>query len=235
MMTAMPTYKTILMLLFVVGAHVSVAQEDTRIIKFRSIAIKVWSDATTVSFVAEGDQVESIPLSEVSFSNEYQVRVGDTLNFYGSNVSTPTAAVGVPTNALLATTTLSRDSDEFLLIFLPSESEGRHSYRVHAIPSSEDDFSVGAVMFVNMSEYVMVAKMAGDVIKLPVGQPSIVSYQGNNDRYSGIVQVAVFLENSWRMFYSSEWTLSKRSKTVVMIYKNPKSGFPLLRSVSYRI
>ncbi len=215
---------------------VAVYAEEVRNVEFRTIAFDVWPDVPAVSYLDAEGQVSEIQLSKLSFSQECTSRVGSALNFF--DAKKPIAddqAAREGGSVPVATVPLASTADEFILVFVPVQVDGRRFYRVQPIPSGESAFKRGSVMFVNLSEYAMVAKIGEEKIKLPVGTPSLVPYQGDSNRFNGQIQVAVYLENSWRMFYSAQWTLPESSKTVVMIYKNTQTGFPLLRSVSYKI
>jgi hypothetical protein len=226
-------YLLIALAFFASGLH---AETPERKVTIRVIAFQQVGGIDDVFYRDVNGDIESVELSRHSFSHEIEINASDSVAFYSKDIS------GVPDpelatkESLIAEVSIPENLDEFLFIFAPTKDGTSGKYRIWPISSGNSEFNIGSMMFLNFSGNAMVARIGdqNQSLELPSGSPALIPFVGKGDRFNGNVQIAVYLENGWRKFYSSRWTIPKESKTVIMIFSDPRTGFPLLRSVSYK-
>lgn len=228
-------FQPLLVALLVMLGGVFEGTAETPRITFRAIAFETVPGFENVVFDAADGKRTVLALSELSFSKEYTASATQGIGFYSESIQQLPESRETTDLMPAAFAPPVDNSGEVLLIFVPAENNDGAAYKVWQVPSDNRRFSAGATMFLNFSENTMVAKIDDAQIDLPPGTPSMVPFVGNGDRFNGPVQIAVYMEKTWRKFYSSHWTIPKQSKTLVMIYSNVETGLPLLKAVSYQM
>lgn len=148
--------------------------------------------------------------------------VGRSLFFHAS------AATPLP----LGMIELPAGGNDFLIIFLPSAMDAALPYRPIAVPLPRESFGSGDQAFVNCCGSTVGFTIGGEKLLVPEGNSAIYHPKqvAGSRSMVGYRQQA---DGKWEAspFYSSRMIVQDGVRNLILIFRDPRTGFPDFRGV----
>lgn len=195
----------------------------------RFVCTEIAPDTPDTLFLLGRDGIEEVPLSTRSPGDLFEIPAHGEIRLglksgNPENPIIPLAVGRMPEGTTRATA---------MLVNRPAQADGTR-YKLLLINDSE--LEGGSVYFLNMTRLRSAAKLDGEPLILPPGEPVIYQPEGlENARNSPIaVMVETYDDgkSTWRPLMSSTWRLRKSRIEVCIVYWNEKYQRPSIKGLT---
>lgn len=171
-----------------------------------------------------GDIKCPVALSSGIFSRDYHYHGLPMLVFYRDEPDNE----GVMQPVEVASVKLPHESSQLSLLFVPDGNAKGH-YRVLAFADDTSNFKGGAYRFVNMTNRHIAVALGEERRELNRGQSVVIGMTEQSRSATVQVKLAAAAKEEWKLIFSTNWAVSPRVRSLVIIYRDEKNDFHVKR------
>ena len=195
-------------------------------LNIRTLCIAYHGEIKEIEIVQEKDERVKMPLYDDAFSpfHEYQGEL--PIRIYQVGADKP-----------FATITPSGTSRDFILLFIPSKKTKGKPYQVFCMDGSDGNFRYGMRRIFNLTN-TTIGLRYGNAEKSLHRIPSnfgphdieITSDKVKGERFP--IEFFQQTNEEWKRFSATRWTVDPTKRSIVFLYRNPRTGTPTYRSIA---
>lgn len=168
--------------------------------------------------------VKTVGVSISSVSQAFEIPESGELNFYRK------APKADETPEPAFTVNFNQASSNIILLLRPDDTIAEPAYKYSLIEDSEQAFSSGSVMLLNLSPKKIAAKLGDDRIIVATGEKTVVDLIKADKPFNGGVMFAAEFNGFGKVFSTSSWYLVPSMKILCIVYSD-KRGNPQIRRI----